>query len=62
VDGRPVFAVGAGDAIDNINSRDHWASAAGALDLPTTYDATYGPSKGYPQERHDENRGSPFSS
>lgn len=47
VDGRPAFAIGASDAIDNITSGGHLALGAEALDLPTTYDVTYKLNRGY---------------
>ncbi|MBA7660542.1 hypothetical protein ES703_68544 [subsurface metagenome] len=44
VDGRPAFAIG---AIDTIKSKCQWLLATGALDPPTTYDATYKLNRGY---------------
>ncbi len=47
IDGKPVFAIGASDAIDNITSKGQGAPATGVLDPPTTYDVTYKLNRGY---------------
>jgi len=49
VDGRPAFAIG---AIDTINSKGQWSQAGGAIDLPTTYDATYKLNREYFNRMH----------